>query len=191
MDHREKQQAARPVFSSDNKKTSQKRHLLFTFSGNSYRLVVKSVDWCGFVGKTMFLGKYLNKLDSKGRIAIPAKFRGDLGNTVVVNRYLDGCLAIYTQEDWNAIYASLMALPSNKAEVRKYQRSMTSAASEQSFDSQGRILIPSELIRLAGLDKDCVFIGAGNHVELWSLDKWNEYNASLTEEEIEKISENL
>lgn len=139
----------------------------------------------------MFLGTYLNKLDNKGRIAVPAKFRSELGSTVVVNRYMDGCLAIYTQADWQNKYESIMALPSNKADVRKYQRSMTAAATEASFDAQGRILIPSELTKLARLEKNCVFIGAGNHIEVWGEESWNAYNSSLTDEEIEKISENL
>ena len=139
----------------------------------------------------MFLGEYRNKLDSKGRIAVPFKLRNELGNTVVLNRYLDGCLAIYTQETWKIRYDSLMQLPSNKAEVRKYQRSMTSQASEAAFDGQGRILIPDNLAKIAGLTKECVFIGAGDHVELWPSEKWEEYNGSLTDEELEKISENL
>ncbi len=139
----------------------------------------------------MFLGTYLNKLDNKGRIAVPAKFRGELGSTVVVNRYLDGCLAIYTQDDWKSRYDAIMQLPSNKADVRKYQRYMTSSATEASFDSQGRILVPSELIKIGKLEKNCVFIGAGDRIELWSEDSWNAYNNTLTEEEIEQISENL
>ena len=139
----------------------------------------------------MFLGTYLNKLDNKGRIAVPARFRGELGNTVIINRYLDGCLAIYTQEDWKNIYDSIMQLPSNKADVRKYQRSMLADTAEASFDAQGRILIPANLMNIAHLEKNCVFIGAGNHIELWSEEGWNEYNSTLTDEEIEKISESL
>ena len=139
----------------------------------------------------MFLGQQKNRLDNKGRVAVPAKFRNELGETVVINRYLDGCLAIYTSESWKSQYDRIMQLPSNRSEIRKYQRSMTSLASEVTFDAQGRIMIPEPLRNLVRLSKDCIFIGAGDHVELWPEEQWNAYNSGLTEEEIESISENL
>ncbi|MBQ4251559.1 MAG: division/cell wall cluster transcriptional repressor MraZ [Erysipelotrichaceae bacterium] len=139
----------------------------------------------------MFLGEYRNKMDNKGRIAVPFKLRDELGSTVVLNRYLDGCLAVYTLDSWNKRYEALMALPSNKAEIRKYQRSMTAEACETDLDSQGRILVPDNLIRRAQLTKECVFIGAGDHVELWPLEKWESYNQQLTDEELESIAESL
>ena len=139
----------------------------------------------------MFLGEFRNRLDNKNRVAVPFQLRNELGNSVVVNRYLDGCLAIYTAEAWKVRYDSLMELPTNKADVRAYVRYMTSAAHQTGLDSQGRILIPDNLINSAGLNKDCVFIGAGDHVELWSAENWDKYNSTLTDAEIAAISENL
>lgn len=139
----------------------------------------------------MFIGEFHHSLDTKGRIAIPARFRDELGDAVVINRHLDGCLAVYTVEGFQKKYEAWMQLNSNKAEVRKYVRAMTSQAFEAPFDNQGRILVPATLSKIAELGKDCVFIGAGDHLELWSEKRWNEYNSAMTDEEIEKISEEL
>lgn len=139
----------------------------------------------------MFIGEYHHNIDSKGRIAVPVKFRGELGNTVVINRSLDHCLAIYSLESWQKEYETLMSLNQNKADVRKYVRAMTSQAFECPFDVQGRIIIPPVLMKMASLDKECVFTGCGDKVELWSNDGWTNYNAGLTDDEIIEISENL
>ena len=70
-------------------------------------------------------------------------------------------------------------------------RIITSTAQDTSFDGQGRILVPSSLVKMVNLTKNCVFIGAGDHVELWPEEAWDSLNASLTDEEIERITENL
>ncbi|MBE6103456.1 MAG: division/cell wall cluster transcriptional repressor MraZ [Erysipelotrichaceae bacterium] len=140
----------------------------------------------------MFLGEYRNKLDNKGRVAVPAKFRGELGESVIINRYYtDGCLALYTEEAWKGKYNDIISQPDNKANTRSMIRILTSTATTVTFDGQGRILVPSNLIEKVGLSKNCVFIGAGDHVELWPQDKWDAYNNGLTDEEIERISESL
>ncbi|MBQ9036691.1 MAG: division/cell wall cluster transcriptional repressor MraZ [Erysipelotrichaceae bacterium] len=140
----------------------------------------------------MFLGEYRNKLDAKGRIAVPAKFRSELGDTIIVNRYYtDGCLAIYTEDTWKKKYEQIINQPDNKANTRNMIRILTSAAQDVQFDAQGRILVPASLIQKVDLKKNCVFIGAGDHVELWPEDKWEAYNNELTDEEIERISESL
>lgn len=139
----------------------------------------------------MFIGEYQHNLDAKGRIAVPAKFRNELGEGVIINRYLDGCLAIYTHDAWKKQYDELMALPQTHADNRKYVRAMTSKATDADFDNQGRILIPTVLIELGKLDKECVFIGAGDHIELWSKANWQDYNDGLDDDEILKISEQL
>ncbi len=139
----------------------------------------------------MFTGEYQHNIDSKGRIAVPSRFRSELGNSVVLNRGMDGCLTLYSLEGWQKQYEALMELNQNKENVRKYVRSMTSKAFEQQFDVQGRIIIPSTLMSLAGLEKECVFTGVGNKIELWSKDRWDAYNESLTDDEIVSIAEEL
>lgn len=90
-------------------------------------------------------------------------------------RGFDGCLAFYTKEEWEPFCQKLLALPSNKKEVRKAIRFTISSASECEFDKLGRINIPTNLRTLAGLEKECVIIGAGNHGEIWSQEKWDQY----------------
>ena len=140
----------------------------------------------------MFLGEYRNRLDSKGRVAVPARFRGELGDNVIISRYFtDGCLAIYTEEAWMEKYKQIISMPDNKADTRNMVRILTAYTHQVPFDTQGRILVPGSLIDKVGLKKNCVFIGAADHIELWPEEKWEEYNNSLTDEEIERISESF
>ena len=105
------------------------------------------------------MGEYAHNIDRKGRLIMPAKFREELGEHVVVNRGLDGCLYVYTVEQWQAVYEKLSTLPSTNKDARMYQRMMLSKAAECEMDGQGRILIPSSLVALAGLEKECLIIG--------------------------------
>ncbi|MBQ1341405.1 MAG: division/cell wall cluster transcriptional repressor MraZ [Erysipelotrichaceae bacterium] len=140
----------------------------------------------------MFLGEYRNKMDAKGRIAVPAKFRGELGDSVIINRYYnDGCLAIFREDAWIEKYTPVISRPDNRKDARMMNRIITSTAQNTQFDGQGRILVPSSLIKMVSLEKNCVFIGAGDHVELWPEEAWDRLNAGLTDEEIERITENV
>lgn len=138
----------------------------------------------------MFMGEYAHNIDKKGRIIIPAKFREELGEQIIITRGLDGCLSVYTKEQWEKIYEQLLNLPSTKKDARMFVRMMTSKAAECEIDNQGRILIPSPLIRIGELEKECMVIGAANHVEIWAKEKWDpvdeEANAAF-----EDIAENL
>lgn len=121
---------------------------------------------------------------------MPAKFREDLGETVVVNRGLDGCLYVYTLDQWQIVYEKLSMLPTTKKDARKYQRLMLSKASECDLDGQGRILIPTNLVSLAELEKECMIVGVANHIEIWAKHKWER----MEEEEegsFEEIAESL
>lgn len=136
------------------------------------------------------MGEYSHNIDRKGRLIMPAKFREDLGSSVVVNRGLDGCLYVYTLDQWKEVYAKLSTLPTTKKDARKYQRLMLSKASECELDGQGRILIPSTLVKLAHLEKECVIVGMANHLEIWAKDKWEALEAE-EEDSFEEIAENL
>jgi MraZ protein len=136
------------------------------------------------------MGEFAHNIDRKGRLIMPAKFREELGERVVVNRGLDGCLYVYTLDQWQVVYEKLSKLPTTKKDARKYQRLMLSKASECELDGQGRILIPSNLVELAELEKECMIIGVANHIEIWAKHKWE-----LMEEEeegsFEEIAESL
>ncbi|WP_290137916.1 division/cell wall cluster transcriptional repressor MraZ [uncultured Dubosiella sp.] len=137
----------------------------------------------------MFMGEFAHNIDRKGRLIMPAKFREELGERVVVNRGLDGCLYVYTLDQWQIVYEKLSMLPTTKKDARKYQRLMLSKASECDLDGQGRILIPANLVSLAELEKECMIVGVANHIEIWAKHKWER----MEEEEgsFEEIAESL
>lgn len=121
------------------------------------------------------MGEYRHSLDVKGRIIIPARFRDELKENFVVTRGLDGCLTVYTQEQWQCVFEQLKKLPNTKRETRMYIHMLTSKAVECNPDGQGRILLPAALIQEAKIDKECVIVGVADHVEIWAKDRWENY----------------
>ena len=138
----------------------------------------------------MFMGEYRHSLDAKNRMIIPAKFRDELGNTFVVTKGLDGCLTVYTSSQWTKIIEQLEKLPTTKKEARQYVRYLTSKASECELDGQGRIQLPQVLISAADIKKKCVVVGAADHVEIWSEERWDAYEEEAAES-FESIAETL
>ena len=126
----------------------------------------------------MLIGEFDHNIDKKGRMILPARFREEMGDSVVVNRGLDGCLYVYTIEQWEKVYQRLSALPTTRKDARMYARMMLSKAMKCEFDAQGRITIPSGLVQLAHLQKECKVIGVGTHLEIWDKEKWDEYTNS-------------
>jgi len=138
----------------------------------------------------MFMGEYHHSLDVKNRLIIPSRFREELGGTFVVTRYLDGCLTVYTNEQWKRIAEKISAIPITNKAGRQFARIFLSRAVECEPDSQGRIQLSSALIASAQIEKKCAVIGAGDHVEIWSEEKWEEYNID-SEETLEAAAETL
>ena len=138
----------------------------------------------------MFIGEYSHNLDTKGRIIIPSKFREELHSSFILTRGLDGCLTIYSLEQWDKIFEEINKLPTTKKAVRQYTRVLTSNACECSLDNQGRILIPSNLSTPLNIKKECVIVGANDHIEIWDKNAWENYfeeaNANF-----EEVAENL
>lgn len=126
------------------------------------------------MGDIMFMGEYHHTIDDKGRLTIPSKIRYELGENFIITRGLDGCLFIYQNDTWNNIIKKYETLPNIK-NARNFMRFFLSGAVATEFDKQGRINIASPLIKYAGINKDCVIIGVGNRVEIWSAEKWNSF----------------
>ncbi len=142
----------------------------------------------------LFIGEYVHTLDSKNRIIMPSKFREDLGDSFIVTKGLDGCLTVYKMEQWKTLLEKLEQLPNTKKEARLYIRGLTAKATECLCDTQGRIQLPSFLVKEADLLKQCVFVGVADHVELWSKERWDAYyeDASATFDDIaESLTEFL
>lgn len=138
----------------------------------------------------MLLGEYQHNIDTKGRLIIPAKFRGNLGGRFIVTRGLDGCLFGYPMEEWNRLVEKLSQLPLAKKEARMFTRFFYSAATECELDKQGRINIPESLRTHAELKKECCIIGVSNRFEIWSKERWNDF-ADDAGETFEEIAEDM
>lgn len=123
----------------------------------------------------MFMGEFDHSIDAKGRIIIPSKFREDLGDEFVVTAGLDGCLFVYPKTEWETFSMELAKLPGTK-EARQLQRYFLAKAAACEVDKQGRALIPMKLRECAGLDKDIVFVGVLNKIEIWSKERWDNNN---------------
>ena len=138
----------------------------------------------------MLMGEYKNNIDEKSRLVIPSKLRNDLGNDIVITRGLDNCLFIYSKKDFDSITDKLNQLPFTKSDARKFARFFLSGASLTTYDKQGRILISAPLISYSNIKKECVIIGVGNRIEIWSKENWEKF-FSDNETELSQIAENL
>ncbi len=124
----------------------------------------------------MFRGLSKVTLDSKGRLAIPSRYRDRIvarsdGNLVItVDR--DYCLLIYPFPDWEEIERKLTRLPTMHKQARRLQRLMQGHATELELDGHGRILIPGVLREFANLERQCMLVGQGNRFELWDEERW-------------------
>lgn len=137
----------------------------------------------------MLIGEYQHNIDIKGRVAVPNKFRDDLGLCFYVTKGLDGCLFVLSQNEWEILEKKIGSMPISKA--RSLQRFFFSGAAQVQPDKQGRILLPQPLRDYASLNKEITFIGTGNRVEIWSTEKWKEFNSNLTEENIAEAMDML
>ena len=138
----------------------------------------------------MFLGEYHHSIDDKGRLIIPAKFRSELGDKFIITRGIENCLFAYPEKRWEEIVHKLESLPFTKKDARNFTRFFLSGATVAEFDKQGRVNITSPLINYASIEKECIIIGTGDRLEIWSEDAWNNFfnSASIN---MSDIAENL
>lgn len=139
---------------------------------------------------TMFIGEYSHTIDAKKRMAIPIKFRKDLGKKAVLTRGLDNCLYLYSLGEWGKLAKKISTLPISRSDSRAFSRLMLAGAMEVSLDSLGRILVPDYLKEYASLNKKAVLAGLYNRIEVWSEDKWKAYKKQ-TESKVEDIAEKM
>lgn len=138
----------------------------------------------------MLMGEYHHNIDDKSRLTIPSKFRYDLGDKFIITRGIEKCLFAYNIDDFNKIVKRLQAIPFTKKDARNFMRFFLSGATEVEFDKQGRINISSPLLSYANIKKECVVIGTGDRLEIWSLEDWNNYMDS-TKDSMSDIAEGL
>jgi len=128
----------------------------------------------------VFLGTYEPKLDDKGRLILPAKFREELESGLVITRGQERCLYVFSAREFEQMSDKLRQGPVTSKQVRDYMRVFLSGASSEVPDKQHRVTIPANLRSYAGVDRDLAVIGAGNRVEIWDATAWQTY---LTEQE--------
>ncbi|HEX8768096.1 MAG TPA: division/cell wall cluster transcriptional repressor MraZ [Jatrophihabitans sp.] len=123
----------------------------------------------------MFLGTHTPRLDDKGRLALPAKFRTELEGGLVITKGQERCLFVFPMAEFSRITELLRSAPVTQRSVRDYSRVFFASASHEVPDGQGRITVPPQLREYAGLSKDCVVIGANSRVEVWDAAAWQNY----------------
>ena len=137
----------------------------------------------------MFMGEYNHTVDPKGRLIVPAKFREQLGDEFVVTKGLDGCLFVYTSEEWHNIEEKFRNISMTSKDARKFSRFFFAGAASCELDKQGRILLPPVLREYSNLTKDVVLVGVLSRVEIWDKDRWQEN--TYDEDEMDEIAEHM
>ncbi len=130
----------------------------------------------------MFLGRFSHNLDAKGRLAIPAKFRAAVADGLVVTRGIDRCLSVYPLAAWQSFADRLSALSKTDSDVRLFQRMVFAEAMDEVLDGQGRIVVPPELRRYAGIEREATIVGMNTHIEIWEPARWEALSAAVEDE---------
>ncbi len=123
----------------------------------------------------MFLGTHEPKLDEKGRLILPARFRDELSEGLVITKGQERCLYVFPASEFSLITERLRQAPVTEKKSRDYLRVMFAGAHDEVPDNQGRVTIPSGLRTYASLEKNCVVIGANTRLEIWDSTTWNAY----------------
>ena len=138
----------------------------------------------------MLIGEYEHSLDAKGRLIMPSKLRIDIGDSFIITKGLDGCLFVFSQNEWLNFETKLKALPLLDKNARNFVRFFLSGAIIGEFDKQGRLNITGPLIKYADLKKECVVIGVNDRLEIWSKERFEQFMKD-NEDVISDIAENL
>ncbi len=138
----------------------------------------------------MFLGTHTPRLDQKGRLFLPAKYRDELSGGVVITKGQERCLYVFPVKEFVRLTDSLARAPVTDRAVRDYGRILFAGASDQNCDAQGRVTVPAPLRAYAGLTRDCAVIGANTRLEIWEARAWSAYEAER-EREFADLSEEV
>ena len=129
----------------------------------------------------MFLGRFENRLDEKGRLSMPAKFRPRLAEGFVITRGFEQCLTIFPMPEWQTLADNLARFPVTDQKARSLRRVLFAQAADTELDRQGRMLIPEYLRETAGLGADVIVAGMDGYIEIWDVERWREMERSNAE----------
>ena len=138
--------------------------------------------YCREGGTAVLKGTYTQSVDAKGRMAFPVKLREAMGERLVLTRGVDDCIAVYTEQAFDDLAEQINALPMSKRIT--LQRILVAGAADAEPDKQGRILIPSRLRAMAGIEGDAVVCGVADHCEIWSAERWEKLSGGFTDEDL-------
>lgn len=153
------------------------------YNGN---VVVRS----GYPNLIMLIGEYRHTLDDKNRLALPAKFRKELGKQVVITYGFDTCLFVYPKNEWASLSGQLSSLRLGQSDARALERFFFGGAVETDVDSLGRVLVPDFLREHAGLKTKTVVVGVHNRLEVWDEKRWKDY-ITATRNQADTLAEKL
>ena len=139
----------------------------------------------------MFFGEHKHNIDKKGRIAIPSKYRDELGTTFMIAKSITGhnCLCVYSNAEWKVLAEKIQTLPTVQAD--RVKRFLYAGACDVEFDSQGRILIPSNLREFAKLEGETAVVGMLDHIEIWNMSDYAAESSVDTAQSIADLVGNL
>ena len=138
----------------------------------------------------MFLGEYEHKIDPKGRVAIPPKFRGEFWEGIVLGRGLDRCIIAYPPPLWKEVSDKYHPLPTALSKERRMSRTIFAPSFNLELDEQGRVVLPPPLRQYAEIKETVIIAGINNYLEIWSKELWEEEQA-LMEEQAWQIAEGM
>lgn len=132
---------------------------------------------------SVFLGEYEYKVDSKGRIPLPPRFRGELGAGLVMSRGLEKCIVVYPLSEWLKMAEEMNATPfPYQSKDRRINRFFFATAFSEETDAQGRVALPLSLRQYAEIKEGAVIIGANRYLEIWSLENWQAESDLMSEQ---------
>jgi MraZ protein len=132
----------------------------------------------------VFTGEYLHTVDEKGRLAVPVRFRAAFDQGGRVTKWIDGCLALFTNQDWEALSERTAPLSVTDKDARIFVRFLYGSAFEIKLDGQGRFVLPATLRAFAEIENEAAVIGARNHLELWQPATWRSYSQLMDQPEV-------
>ncbi len=138
----------------------------------------------------MLLGELSGKIDAKGRVAFPSKFRKGIGDQLIITKGYEETLIIVSRDNWQTLLEGTEGKPLIQRETREVQRFLLGGASDVELDTKGRFLLPGYLRSFANINDDIIFLGLSRYIEVWSKERWEEHK-KLLEQNIQRISERL
>jgi len=138
----------------------------------------------------MFFGEFEYKIDEKGRVLLPPKFRGELKEGVVLTPGIEKCIVAYSLSEWEKLATALTTGSVTRSKLRRLNRAIFATAFSLNIDGQGRIVLPGPLRGYAGIEDEVIIAGVNNCLELWSKEEW-ESEKAVSQEQAWQIIESL